>query len=63
MRNWSLHPKYPDTKGLVALWRETSLTKYVFQGNIKGYKKIPVTKSQLEYENLHLIKKLLNRKH
>ena len=22
MRLWSLHPKYIDTKGLVALWRE-----------------------------------------
>ena len=27
MRIWSLHPKYLDTKGLVALWRETLLVK------------------------------------
>lgn len=23
MRIWSLHPRYLDSKGLVALWRET----------------------------------------
>lgn len=109
MRIWSLHPKYIDTKGLVALWRETLLAKNVLQGNTKGYKnhpqlirfkksenpiksinyylqivweeaknrhynfdinkfdiekdikKIPVTKGQIEYEKLHLMRKLLKR--
>lgn len=37
MRIWSLNPKYLDSKGLVALWRETLLAKNVFQGNTKGY--------------------------
>ena len=41
MRIWSLHPKYLDTKGLVALWRETLLAKNVLAGNTKGYKNHP----------------------
>jgi len=41
MRIWSLHPKYLDTKGLVALWRETLLAKHVLEGRTKGYKNHP----------------------
>ncbi len=41
MRIWSLHPKYLDVKGLVALWRETLLAKNVLLGNTKGYKNHP----------------------
>ncbi len=41
MRLWSLHPKYLDAKGLVALWRETLLAKNVLDGNTKGYKNHP----------------------
>ena len=41
MRIWSLHPRYLDTKGLVALWRETLLAKNVLLGNTKGYKNHP----------------------
>ena len=41
MRLWSIHPKYLDAKGLVALWRETLLAKNVLQGKTKGYKKHP----------------------
>lgn len=37
MRIWSLHPQYLDSKGLVALWRETLLAKNVLEGNTKGY--------------------------
>jgi hypothetical protein len=37
MRVWSLHPTYLDTKGLVALWRETLLAKHVLEGRTKGY--------------------------
>ncbi len=37
MRLWSLHPKYLDAKGLVALWREGLLALHVLQGNTKGY--------------------------
>ena len=41
MRIWSIHPKYLDTKGLVALWRETLLAKNVLEGKTKGYKNHP----------------------
>ena len=41
MRIWSLHPKYLDSKGLVALWRETLLAKHVLEGKTDGYKNHP----------------------
>ncbi len=41
MRLWSIHPKYLDTKGLVALWRESLLAKKVLENETKGYKKHP----------------------
>lgn len=41
MRIWSIHPKYLDAKGLVALWREALLAKNVLEGNTKGYKNHP----------------------
>jgi hypothetical protein len=37
MRIWSLHPKYLDAKGLVALWRESLLAQKVLKGETKGY--------------------------
>jgi hypothetical protein len=41
LRIWSIHPKYLDAKGLVALWRETLLAKKVLAGKTKGYKNHP----------------------
>ena len=41
MRIWSLHPKYLDSKGLVALWRETLLAQAVLKGKTKGYRHHP----------------------
>lgn len=41
MRIWSIHPKYLDAKGIVALWRETLLAKNVLEGKTKGYKSHP----------------------
>jgi len=38
---WSIHPKYLDTKGLLAVWREGLLAKHVLEGNTKGYKNHP----------------------
>jgi hypothetical protein len=38
MRLWSIHPKYLDAKGLVALWRESLLAKKVIVGGTRGYK-------------------------
>ena len=37
MRLWSLHPRYLDPKGLVALWREGLLAQKVLMGETKGY--------------------------
>jgi hypothetical protein len=41
MRLWSLHPKYLDAKGLVALWRETLLAQAVLRGETRGYTNHP----------------------
>ncbi len=41
MRLWSLHPKYLDAKGLIALWREALLAKAVLSGLTKGYTQHP----------------------
>lgn len=41
MRLWSVHPKYLDTKGLVALWREALLAKKVLENGTKGYRNHP----------------------
>ena len=41
MRLWTLHPKYLDVKGLVALWREALLAQKVLRGDTKGYKHHP----------------------
>src|SRR3546814_16682241 len=37
VRLWSLHPKYLDSKGLVALWREALLAQAVLRGQTRGY--------------------------
>jgi hypothetical protein len=37
MRLWSLHPKYLDARGLVALWREGLLAQAVLRGRTNGY--------------------------
>lgn len=41
MRLWSISPKLLDTKGLVALWRESLLAKHVLEGKTKGYTNHP----------------------
>ena len=37
MRLWTLHPKYLDSRGLVALWREALLAQAVLRGETRGY--------------------------
>jgi hypothetical protein len=37
VRIWTLHPRYLDPKGLVALWRETLLARAVLAGRTRGY--------------------------
>jgi hypothetical protein len=41
MRLWTVHPKYLDAKGLVALWREALLAQKVLRGKTKGYRHHP----------------------
>ena len=41
MRVWTLHPKYLDAAGLVALWRESLLAQKVLNGETKGYRNHP----------------------
>lgn len=41
MRLWSLHPRYLDPQGLVALWRESLLAKAVLRGETRGYTRHP----------------------
>jgi hypothetical protein len=41
MRLWSLHPRYLDRQGLLALWREGLLAQKVFKGETKGYRNHP----------------------
>jgi hypothetical protein len=41
MRLWSLHPKYLDAQGLVALWREALLAQAVLRGKTTGYRHHP----------------------
>src|SRR5690625_2031239 len=41
MRLWTLHPKYLDRQGLLALWREALLAQQVLQGQTRGYRDHP----------------------
>lgn len=41
MRLWTLHPKYLDGRGLVALWREGLLAQAVLRGRTRGYTRHP----------------------
>lgn len=41
MRLWSLHPRYLDVKGLLALWREGLLAQNVLLGKTRAYANHP----------------------
>lgn len=41
MRLWSLHPRYLDSKGLTAAWREALLARAVMAGQTRGYRAHP----------------------
>ncbi|MBS0365055.1 MAG: DNA lyase [Proteobacteria bacterium] len=49
MRLWTLHPRYLDAQGLVALWREGLLARAVLRGATRGYRYHP----QLERFRAH----------
>ena len=41
MRLWTIHPRYLDARGLVALWREGLLARAVLRGKTAGYRHHP----------------------
>jgi hypothetical protein len=41
VRLWTVHPRYLDAKGLVALWREGLLAQKVLAGKTRGYTQHP----------------------
>jgi hypothetical protein len=41
MRLWTIHPRYLDPQGLVALWREALLARAVLRGETVGYRHHP----------------------
>ena len=49
MRLWSLHPRWLDAQGLVAVWREGLLARAVLGGRTRGYRHHP----QLERFRAH----------
>lgn len=51
MRLWSIHPKYLDPAGLVALWREALLAQKVLEGKTKGFKNHPQLKRFKNHSN------------
>src|SRR5512138_1933175 len=50
MRLWSLHPRYLDTQGLVALWREALLARAVLRGETRGYRHHPQLRRFQEHQ-------------
>jgi hypothetical protein len=44
MRLWTIHPRYLDTKGLTAAWREGLLAQKVLQNQTTGYRHHPQLK-------------------
>lgn len=41
MRLWTIHPRYLDAQGLVAVWREGLLALKVLRGETRGYRYHP----------------------
>ena len=50
MRLWTLHPSMLDTKGLVALWRETIQAQRILLGWTTGYAHHPQVVKFKEHE-------------
>lgn len=51
MRLWTLHPRYLDAKGLVALWRESLLAQAVLRGQSRGYRHHPQLQRFQEHDS------------
>ena len=64
MRLWSVHPKYLDARGLVALWREALLAQAVLRGQTKGYRHHPqLERFRAQPSSLAAIANYLRRVH
>jgi hypothetical protein len=60
MRIWTIHPKYLDAKGIVALWREALLARKVLRGDTRGYRHHPqLTRFRQQTEPLNAIETYL----
>ncbi len=60
MRLWTMHPKYLDRVGLVALWREALLARAVLRGNTRGYRHHPqLTRFQAQPRPVNCINRYL----
>ncbi len=56
MRLWSIHPKYLDRMGLLALWRESLLAQAVLANKTIGYRNHPqLERFRSSEEPLHYI--------
>lgn len=51
MRIWSIHPKYLDVKGLLAVWRESLLAKAVLEEKVTAYRNHPQLLRFRNYSN------------
>jgi hypothetical protein len=49
MRLWTIHPRYLDAQGLIALWRESLLARAVLRGRTRGYRHHPQLARFLEH--------------
>lgn len=54
MRLWSLHPKYLDRQGLIAVWREALLARAVLRGRTRGYRHHPQLRRFLAHRSPRL---------
>jgi Pyrimidine dimer DNA glycosylase len=51
MRLWTVHPRYLDSVGLVALWREALLARQVLLNRTRGYRHHPQLRRFREQSN------------
>ena len=51
MRIWTVHPKYLDRLGLLALWREALLAQKVLRGQTSGYTHHPQLQRFRQHRN------------
>jgi len=53
VRLWTIHPRYLDSQGLVAVWREALLARAVLRGRTRGYHHHPQLMRFREHRQPH----------